>query len=188
VPVFATLPILTEAELTEFFGADLDGTRRYRLLHAVLIAGMTQREAAEAHQISERTVRNVLRAYTESGLEALRTRRAPGLRSPTPAEQALMSALAAEPQAGGDRLWRLAQDLMGETAEPLSRRTAYRILARLRAEEDAAPGDDEDEAADDDDVDEDELDEEDDLDDEDFEDDELDDSDDDVDEDDEDEE
>ena len=136
VPALTTLPILTDEELLDFFGNDLDGMRRYRLLHAVLVAGRTQREAAEARQISERTVRNVLRAYAEGGLDALRSRRSPSQRGATPAEQALAEALAAEPHAGGDRLWRLAQDLMGEAGATLSRRTAYRILSRLRAEED----------------------------------------------------
>ena len=136
MPAQTTLPTLTDADLAELFGDDLDGIRRYRLLHSVLVTGMRQREAAEANAISERTVRNVLRAYAEGGLEALRSRRVSALRGATPAEQALIAALEAEPQAGGDRLWRLAQELMGAAGAALSRRTAYRILARLRADED----------------------------------------------------
>ncbi len=103
---------------------------------------MTQREAAEAHQTSERTVRNVLRSYTEGGLEALRSRRTPRQRTGSPAEQALIAALEQEPLAGGDRLWRLAQELMGEAGASLSRRTAYRMLARLRIEDDEEEDDD----------------------------------------------
>jgi transposase len=137
------LPTLSEEDLARFFGDDQDGPRRYRLLQAVLVEGMTQREAAEAHQTSERTVRNVLRSYTEGGLEALRSRRAPGQRTGSAAEQALIAALAQEPLAGGDRLWRLAQEQMGEAGVSLSRRTAYRILARLRVDDD----EDEDEDA-----------------------------------------
>jgi hypothetical protein len=68
------------------------------------------------------------------------------LRGATPAEQALIAALEAEPQAGGDRLWRLAQDMMGDAGAALSRRTAYRILARLRSDEESQ-GDDEEEDA-----------------------------------------
>jgi transposase len=139
-----TLPILTDTDLAELFGDDLDGIRRYRLLHAVLVTGMTQREAAEENEISERTVRNVLRSYAEGGLEALRSRRVSGLREATPAEQALVSALEAEPQAGGDRLWRLAQEKLGQEGAALSRRTAYRILARLRADEDDQDEDEDD--------------------------------------------
>ena len=129
------LPMLAEEDLARLFGDDLDGLRRYRLLHAVLITGMTQREAAEANQISERTVRNVLRTYAGGGLEALHSRRTQRQRTGTLAEQALIAALAQEPQAGGDRLWRLAQEHMGTAGASLSRRTAYRMLARLRAEE-----------------------------------------------------
>ncbi len=129
------LPTLSEEDLARFFGDDHDGPRRYRLLQAVLVVGMTQREAAEANQTSERTVRNVLRSYAEGGLEALRSRRVPRQRTGSPAEQALIAALEQEPLAGGDRLWRLAQELMGEAGASLSRRTAYRMLARLRAED-----------------------------------------------------
>src|SRR5258706_2870045 len=136
------LPTLAEEDLFRFFADDHDGLRRYRLLHAVLITGMTQREAAQASRISERTVRNVLRAYTDGGLEALRSRRAQRLRTSTLAEQTLIAALGQEPQAGGDRLWRLAQELMGEAGASLSRRTAYRMLARLRAEEEEGEDDD----------------------------------------------
>jgi transposase len=144
VPAQTTLPILTDEDLAEQFGDDLDGIRRYRLLQAVLIAGMTQREAAEENEISERTVRNVLHAYAKGGLEALRSRRTAATRAATQAEQALAAALAAEPQAGGDRLWRLALELMGEEGAALSRRTTYRILARLRADEEDVDEDEDD--------------------------------------------
>jgi hypothetical protein len=107
---------------------------------------MTQREAAQASQISERTVRNVLRAYTDGGLEALRSRRSAGQRTGSLAEQALVAALAQEPQAGGDRLWRLAQEHMGQAGASLSRRTAYRMLARLRAEEEEGEEGEDDDA------------------------------------------
>jgi transposase len=146
VPAQTTLPTLTDADLAELFGDDLDGIRRYRLLHAVLVTGMTQREAAEESQISERTVRNVLRAYAEGGLEALRSRRVSSARATTPAEQALSAALEAEPHAGGDRLWRLAQERMGEEGMALSRRTAYRILSRLRSDEEERDEDEDEDA------------------------------------------
>src|SRR5262245_10690043 len=97
VPAQTTLPMLPDADLAEQFGDDLDGIRRYRLLQAVLVTGMTQREAAEESEFSERTVRNVLRAYAEGGLEALRSRRAVATRGTTAAEQALAAALEAEP-------------------------------------------------------------------------------------------
>jgi transposase len=136
------LPMLSEEDLAGLFGDDPDGLRRYRLLHAVLITGMTQREAAECNQISERTVRNVLRTYAGGGLEALRSRRVQRQRTGSMAEQALLAALAQEPQAGGDRLWRLAQEQMSAAGASLSRRTAYRMLARLRAEEEEGEDDD----------------------------------------------
>ncbi|HEU5097951.1 MAG TPA: AAA family ATPase [Roseiflexaceae bacterium] len=136
-----TLIPLTEAELSDLFGDDADGLRRYQLLHAVLAEGMTQRQAAEAGQVSERTVRNILRAYMQSGgLEALRSRQPSGRgrRAGRPAafERALAAALAEEPLAGGDRLWRRACEQLGKDAGKLSRRTAYRILAQLRADRD----------------------------------------------------
>jgi hypothetical protein len=141
MPAQPTLLPLTEAELSELFSDDTDGLRRYQLLHAVLVEGMTQRQAAEAGQVSERTVRNIMRAYTQrGGLEALRSRQ-PGGRSrrdrrPVMFERALGAALAEEPLAGGDRLWRRACELLGRDAAKLSRRTAYRMLVQLRAEHD----------------------------------------------------
>ncbi len=145
MPTQPTLLPLTEAELAELFGDDSDGLRRYQLLHAVLVAGMTQRQAAEASQVSERTVRNIMRAYAQrGGLEALRSRQSSGRnrrdRRPATFERALGTALAEEPLAGGDRLWRRACELLGQDGAKLSRRTAYRMLAQLRAEhEDDAP-------------------------------------------------
>jgi hypothetical protein len=136
-----TLLPLTEAELSELFGDDADGLRRYQLLHAVLAEGMTQRQAAEVAQVSERTVRNIIRTYAQGGgLEALRSRQPSGRgrRTGRPAafERALAAALAEEPQAGGDRLWRRACELLDRDAGKLSRRTAYRILVQLRADHD----------------------------------------------------
>ena len=46
MPTQPTLLPLTEAELAKLFGDDTDGLRRYQLLHAVLVEGMTQRQAA----------------------------------------------------------------------------------------------------------------------------------------------
>lgn len=130
------LPLLTDDDLGLLFGSDADGARRYRLLHAVLVRGVTQREAAREAGVSERTVRNVLRAYGRSGsIHALRTS-ASARRRTSPraaaAEAALVQALAEEPLAGGDRLWRQAQALLGSEGW-LSRRTAYRVLAKLRS-------------------------------------------------------
>lgn len=142
------LPTLSEEDLIKYFGDDSDGIRRYRLVHAVLHEEMTQREAAELHQLSERTVRNVLHSYAEGGLEALRSRRGGRQRKESPAEQALIAAMAQEPNAGGDRLWHLAQELLGEQGASLSRRTAYRILARLRNAEEQEQEEEDDDAPD----------------------------------------
>jgi transposase len=141
MPAQPTLLPLTEAELSELFGDDTDGLRRYQLLHAVLVEGMTQRQAAEASQVSERTVRNIMRAYAQrGGLEALRSRQTSNRsrrdRRPATFERALSTALAEEPLAGGDRLWRRACELLGQEGAKLSRRTAYRMLIQLRAEHD----------------------------------------------------
>lgn len=140
VPTPSTLPVLSDDELSALFGDDLDALRRYRLLHAILVTGMTQREAATAYAVSERTVRNVLRAYARGGLDALRSRTTTSRRRrdrrSSQTEQALVAALAEEPLAGGDRLWRRAQELLGESGEQLSRRTTYRLLAHLRSERD----------------------------------------------------
>src|SRR6185369_17445852 len=113
MPTQPTLLPLTEEELSELFADDPDGLRRYQLLHAVLVEGMTQRQAAEAGQVSERTIRNIMRTYAQrGGLEALRSRqpnnRGRRDRRPTTFERALSTALAEEPLAGGDRLWRRA--------------------------------------------------------------------------------
>src|SRR5919206_318200 len=79
MPAQPTLLPLTEAELSELFGDDADGRRRYELLRAVLVEGMTQRQAADAGQVSERTIRNIMRAYAQrGGLEALRSRQPGG--------------------------------------------------------------------------------------------------------------
>lgn len=132
------LPELNDDELRAHFGADTGAQRRYQLLHTVLVLGTPQREAAETLGVSERTVRNALRSFKRGGLSALKSRRAAARReSPRrweTFEPALAAALAEEPQAGGDRLWRRAQALLGDAGSALSRRTAYRILARLRAE------------------------------------------------------
>lgn len=135
--VVPTLPQLAPDELDALYNGDPDGARRYKILRAVLVRGLTQREAAAEAGVSERTVRNVLRAYMRSGsLEALRTR-APASRRwsahTAAGEEALATAMAEDPLAGGDRLWRRAQELMGEAGARLSRRTAYRLLAQLRA-------------------------------------------------------
>ena len=141
-PTFTPLP---EAELSELFHNDPEGLRRYHLLHALLVEGKTQREAAELGQVSERTVRNILRAYSQSsGLEALRSRSKLGRRKrdrrPSEVERALASALAEDPEAGGDRLWRRAQELLGDDAGArLSRRTAYRMLTQLRSADEDPP-------------------------------------------------
>jgi AAA ATPase domain len=86
-------------------------------------------------------VRNIMRAYAQrGGLEALRSRQPSGRsrrdRRPATFERALSAALAEEPLAGGDRLWRRACELLGHDGAKLSRRTAYRILVQLRAEHD----------------------------------------------------
>lgn len=145
MPAQATFTPLPEADLSDLFHDDPEGLRRYHLLAMLLAEGKTQREAAAAGQVSERTVRNILRAYTQGGgLSALRSRTLAGRRRerrPPLYERALAGALAEEPTAGGDRLWRRAQELLGdEQGARLSRRTAYRILAQLRSEgDDDAP-------------------------------------------------
>ncbi|MEP7190352.1 MAG: helix-turn-helix domain-containing protein, partial [Roseiflexaceae bacterium] len=137
MPAQLTLLPLAEADLSELFGDDTDGLRRYQLLHAVLVEGMTQRQAAESGEVSERTVRNIMRAYAQrGGLEALRSRQPSSRnrhdRRPASFERALSTALAEEPAAGGDRLWRRACELLGQDGSKLSRRTAYRMLVQLR--------------------------------------------------------
>lgn len=144
--VHTTFTPLSDTDLSELFHNDAEGLRRYRLLHAILAEGKTQREAAAAGHVSERTIRNILRAYTQrGGLQALRSRPAGQRRRerrPNPFEQVLATALAEEPDAGGDRLWHRAQELIGmPAAAGLSRRTAYRILAQLRSERDDDPPD-----------------------------------------------
>src|SRR5262249_4029033 len=98
-----TLLPLTQDELADLFDGDAHRLRRYQLLHAVWVEGMTQRQAAESGQVSERTVRNIMRAYTQSGgIEALRSRQISGRgrrdRRPAAFERALAAALAEEPQ------------------------------------------------------------------------------------------
>jgi hypothetical protein len=134
---YPPLPTLDEAELAARFGSNREALSRYRLLAAILVQGVPQREAAANAGVSERTARNILRAFRQHGLAALAGPR-PGARRAIPRrwerfEPALAQALAADPQAGGDRLWRRAQALLGPDGPALSRRTAYRILSRLRA-------------------------------------------------------
>src|SRR6266511_33933 len=99
MPALPTFTPLSETDLAALFDDDTEGLRRYWLLHAVLVEGMTQREAANTAEVSERTVRNILRAYSQSGgLEALRSRPATSRRRrdrrPAANERALASALA----------------------------------------------------------------------------------------------
>jgi hypothetical protein len=137
VPEAITLSHLSETDLAELFGDDAGAIRRYRILQALLNDGKTQHEAALAFNVSERTIRNTLRVFTGSGqLESLRSRPAATRRHTDwrrqSYEQALAAALAEDPQAGGDRLWNRARELIGG-GQGLSRRTAYRLLAELRS-------------------------------------------------------
>jgi transposase len=141
LPAFSstTLPRLDHDQLLTYFGDDAAGRRRYQALSALLHQGKTQREAAELAQVSERTVRNTLRTFSRRGVAGLRSsgssaRRRTNTRKAF--EQALRSALRAEPDTGGDRLWKRAQELLGVDGPTLSRRTAYRILADLRTSDD----------------------------------------------------
>ena len=58
MPALPTFTPLSEADLAALFDGDAEGLRRYQLLHAVLVEGTTQREAASAARVSERTVRS----------------------------------------------------------------------------------------------------------------------------------
>jgi hypothetical protein len=134
-----SLPHLSDDQLTQLFGGDAVAIRRYLILSSIFHSACTQREAALSRGVSERTVRNVLQAYSQNNtIESLRSRPVRGVRAPARqrlgSEQALATALQEEPQAGGDRLWRRAQELLGDAGHRLSRRTAYRILERLRDE------------------------------------------------------
>ena len=51
----------------------------------------------------------------------------------------LHAVLAEDPNAGGDRLWRRALEILGDDETKLSRRTAYRILAQLRSDREDPP-------------------------------------------------
>lgn len=138
-PLPSSLPILSDDELERLFEDDVEAIRRYRLLHAVLVLGVSQREAAAQQHVSERTVRNVLSLYRRgTSLEALRSRRSAARRGQSRRwdtfEPALSAALAEDPTAGGDKVWRRAQVLLGPNGNSLSRRTAYRVLAKMRAE------------------------------------------------------
>ena len=136
---YPTLPLLSDDDLAVSFGGDHEMIGRYRILCAVLIGGLAQREAAEQAGVSERTVRNVLQSYRRAGsIVRMREQSSAPRQASTVRinwyEPALASALAEDPQAGGDRLWQRARELLGEAGEGLSRRSAYRMLARLRAE------------------------------------------------------
>jgi transposase len=130
--------LLRDEELAAFFGNDTAALRRYEVLRALLAHGASQQQVALQFGISERTVRNILSTYARTERIAslhsqptARTRR--GTTQRELFVQALSSALSQEPAAGGDRLWRQAQAILGEIGAHLSRRTAYRILAELRS-------------------------------------------------------
>ena len=136
---YPTIPLLDDEHLSDLFGDDSEGIRRYRIVYAVVVDGVSQRQAAEAAGVSERTVRNVLQLFRHGGsVERLRSRASAPRRISTQRaklfEPVLAAVLAEAPDAGGDRLWRQACALLGQEAHGLSRRTAYRILAHLRAE------------------------------------------------------
>lgn len=135
---YPSLPILEDDELTTIFGDDHTAVQRFHILEAILTSGHSQSRAAAESCVSQRTVRNVLYAYRRGGLDALRSRPVRrGVSARRVAfEPAVAAALADDPLAGGDRIWRRAQALLGEAGGALSRRTAYRILAGLRL----APG------------------------------------------------
>jgi transposase len=126
------LPLLSPSELVDRFGDDAVARRRYQLLHALVIEQQPRHTVAQRFGVSERTIRHLLQHY-HGDLDALTTRRT-AKRRHFWAEQALAQALQEDPNAGGDRLWRRAQNLLGDAGQKLSRRTAYRLLQQLRNE------------------------------------------------------
>lgn len=139
---YPALPNLSDEELAQQFADDAEARRRYLLLHDVINRRAGQRDAAEQHGLSERTVRNILQSYRQGGLESLRTKRITPRRQVSRQSEdfaeALAEALVQEPSAGGDRLWHLAQAILGDQGALLTRRTAYRILGRLREQQPAS--------------------------------------------------
>ncbi|HEU5086676.1 MAG TPA: helix-turn-helix domain-containing protein, partial [Roseiflexaceae bacterium] len=134
-----TFPILRDDEVQAFFGSDTAAIRRYQVLRAIHTTHATQREVARAFAISERTLRTIVRNFARHGsLDSLRSqRRALPKRADTQRnllENVLQQALAEQPGAGGDRLWRRACQLLDADGPTLSRRTAYRILSEIRAD------------------------------------------------------
>jgi hypothetical protein len=69
------LPRLGPSELAAVFGEDSAARRRHNALAALLHEGRTQRSAAQAHGMADRTLRNALQAFRCRGLLGLRSRR-----------------------------------------------------------------------------------------------------------------
>lgn len=123
------LPALSESELRAHFGADSAAIRRYRVVRAVVNEQLRHTDAATRYGVAERTVRAFLARYRRRGLDGLRTRQR-GLRAPL-AVRILGELRDDLPYASGAQLWRAAQGTLQTTGTTVSRRTAYRILARL---------------------------------------------------------
>jgi transposase-like protein len=136
------LPRLSGAELAALFGDDVAALQRYRMLAALLREGRPTAEVARAFGVSRESLRRLRRAFAKGDLTALRTRRRGGghfARSSLLA-RALRDELGADPGAPASALWQRVAARMAEQGARAPRSTFYRLLARLRDDEQGEGG------------------------------------------------
>jgi transposase/energy-coupling factor transporter ATP-binding protein EcfA2 len=133
------LPRLSGAELVASFGNDQQALRRYRMLAALLRENRPAGEVARTFGVSRESLRRLRGAFEREGLAALASRKRGGghLASGSPLIGAIRQELSVEPGVATPLLWKRVQARLREQGLAAPRSTFYRLLAQLRAQDEA---------------------------------------------------
>jgi hypothetical protein len=129
---------LSVPELATLFGNDVEALQRYRMLVALIREGRPTSEVARAFGVSRESLRRLRRAYAGGDLDALRSKRRGGghFARGSPLARALHMEIGADPGASAATLWRRVQERLAAQGKQAPRSTFYRLLARLRGDDD----------------------------------------------------
>lgn len=133
------LPRLSSAELGSTFGSDQAALRRYRILAALLREGRPVGEVARTFGVSRESIRRLRAAFARAGLAGLQSQKRGGghVARGSALVGVIRQELSVEPGISATALWRRVQARLHELGEPAPRSTFYRLLAQLRAQDDA---------------------------------------------------
>lgn len=131
------LPRLTSAELLQLFGDDVAALQRYRMLAALLSEGRPIGEVARTYGVSRESLRRLRQAYALGNLAALQTRKRGGghFARGSLLVQIMRDELQNDPGISAGVLWRHVSIRLEQQGVQAPRSTFYRLLARLRSEE-----------------------------------------------------